>query len=444
MKYATHTQGPGWLGLVPVSAFTEAASRQAAGHPSSSWSSGPAGARRPGPPRGSEEPGAGDQEPGARRPDPVPGHREHDSVRVGHSEVTAGRGDRAVVWEFDEKGPLFVLGHFLQSEGWTTEEPCGPPCGHGTAGTGLASEFALPGAHGAPHPVSPLQAVGSQARGGVWRSRQAESSSLGYPKTLDKGSQGGHAGSGHLDWHQGLGHSSAPAPVRALTPRGARSSPAPGGTHTVLTLVCRPLGELSKRHLPNPSVPHRPSLPWHLCLEQLVPKDAHGLQGSPADTHEICGLEFSGSCKVPAEGTLHPCVCLGHRHGPVHMGKQSRTSEVPSDPPSSDVGNRILTQEQEGEVGTTRKGFAINGPMRTGTPHSFSETHRHWPAGPRGTGGNPLQAAAPPSMPPPPSWGGHPQGGDHRAGVQGGPGAFMGKGGLGLQITDFCDHCVIC
>lgn len=66
---------------------------------------------------------------------------------------------------------------------------------------------------------------------------------------------------------------------------------------------------------PRPLSP-APTFPFlaSLCLVQLVPKDTRGLRGGPADTGEICGLEFSGSWNVPAKVTVHTCVCLGHWH----------------------------------------------------------------------------------------------------------------------------------
>lgn len=157
IKCAAHTQGPGWLGLVPVSAIREAASHQAAGHSSSSWSFGPC--------RGQE---AG-LCPGAQRSLAL-GTRSQ-----GHSALTLCTAVASrTACELD-----------IQKSPWGRET--GPWCGSwterglssfsgifykpkdglpGTTGTGAGlGEFALLGVHGAPHPVSPLQAVGSQARG---------------------------------------------------------------------------------------------------------------------------------------------------------------------------------------------------------------------------------------------------------------------------------------
>lgn len=72
--------------------------------PSSSRSSGPAGTRRPGSAPGLRGACAGNQEPGTRRPDLCTGHHEHGSVRVRHSEVTAGKEDRAVGRELEGGG----------------------------------------------------------------------------------------------------------------------------------------------------------------------------------------------------------------------------------------------------------------------------------------------------------------------------------------------------
>lgn len=233
---------------------------------------GPAGARRPGSARGSEEPGAGDQEPGARRPDPAHGHREHDSGRVRHSEVTVGKETGPWCGSSTERGRSSFSGIFYKPKD-------GPPRSRAGTGAGLR-EFAVPGAHGAPHPVSPLQAVGSQARGQGVGSRQAESSSLGYPKTLEKWSQGGHAGSGHLDWCRGLGPSSVPAPVRVLSPRRGTLLTSSWG-HIVVSPTRRDFQKEPRWHLSNPSaVPPLASL----RLVQLVPEDSRGLQGGPADT----------------------------------------------------------------------------------------------------------------------------------------------------------------
>lgn len=201
--------------------------------------------------------------------------------------------------------------------------------------------------------------------------------------------------------------------------------------------MCHQLGEISKRSPGGTSPTPRQSLPWHLCAS--CSWSLKTLVGYRAVPLILCGLRFSGSWKVPAKGTVHPCVCLGHRHRPVHVGKQSRTSEMPNDPPSSDVGNRIPTQEPGGrgrddKEGTWHKRSDADGNI---TLVLRDTETRARPGPPRGTGGNHCRQQPLPPCPRPPAGEDAPQGGDHRAGVQGGPGAFVGKGGWvsKLQIS---------
>lgn len=143
---------------------------------------------------------------------------------------------------FDREGPLFVLGHFLQTGGRTAEEPCGPPCGHGAAGTGLASESLLSQEPTGPHvPCLPSRLWAPRLGGGVWRSTQAESSSLGYPKILDKWSLGGQLA---VDTWTGVG---AWGPALRPHPSARELVTSSRRLTAVLTLLCHPLGELSKR-----------------------------------------------------------------------------------------------------------------------------------------------------------------------------------------------------
>lgn len=71
-----------------------------------------------------------------------------------------------------ERGLSSFSGVFYKLRNGLLRSCAGPTCGHGTAGTGLASESLLSQEpHGAPRPVSPLQAVGSQSGGGGLGSR---------------------------------------------------------------------------------------------------------------------------------------------------------------------------------------------------------------------------------------------------------------------------------
>lgn len=68
--------------------------------------------------------------------------------------------------EFNGEGPLFLFGHFLQTEECTTEELCGPYLWAGNQGhMGWPRRVCFPMSHVGPHVLSPLQAVGSQTRG---------------------------------------------------------------------------------------------------------------------------------------------------------------------------------------------------------------------------------------------------------------------------------------
>lgn len=155
-----------------------------------------------------------------------------------------------------ERGLSSFSGIFYKLKDVLLRSRAGPAVGTEPRAQGLASESLLSQEPTGPHVLClPSRLWSPRLGGGVWRSRQAESSrrapcpqpSLGYPKPVNKWSQGSHAGSGHLDWCQGRGPSSAPAPVRTPTPwRGALVTSSRWLTRSAYAVVSQ-LGELSKR-----------------------------------------------------------------------------------------------------------------------------------------------------------------------------------------------------
>lgn len=174
--------------------------------------------------------------------------------------------DCAMVPGVQWREALFLFGHFLQTEECTTEELCRPYLWAGNQGhMGWPRRVCFPRSHVGPMSCLSSRLWAPRIEGRGQRSRQAESSRWAplpvakprVPQNSDKWSQGGLAGSGQLDSGQGLGlkrvscgagaqlcppHLSA----RSL-PGAGPSSPAAGGTYTVLTLLCHQLGEFSKR-----------------------------------------------------------------------------------------------------------------------------------------------------------------------------------------------------
>lgn len=193
---------------------------------------------------------------------PPPARQRESQAFRGHSEEERpchGAGSSM------ERGPSSFSGIFYKQKNVLLRSCVGPTWGQGTNGTraGLG-EFAFPGVTWAPCPVSP-PGWAPRLEGRGQRSRQAESSRWAplpvakprVPQNSDKWSQGGLAGSGQLDWCQGLrlkrvscgaGAQLCPPHLSACSLPGAGpSSPAAGGTYSVLTLLCHQLGEFSKR-----------------------------------------------------------------------------------------------------------------------------------------------------------------------------------------------------
>lgn len=197
------------------------------------------------------------------------------------------------------------------------------PVGGEPRAQGLASESLLSQEpHGAHVLCLPSRLWAPRLGGGVWRSRQAESSRRApfpqdTPQLWTRGAQEVTLAVDNWTGVRAQGrHRSAVGPEPGSAPHlSARCLP--GVMHTQCSAVVPPTrGVFPKEprwHLPRPqpctAVPFLASL----RLVRLVPKDACGSQGGPAGPREIRGLESSGSWKVPVEGPVHTCVCPGHR-----------------------------------------------------------------------------------------------------------------------------------
>lgn len=254
--------GPGCLGLVPVSTLLgRLPPARLRATPSSSWSFGPCRDQAAGLLPGAQRSLVlGTRNQGHSALTLCTGHRQHDSVRVRHSEVTVGKKARAMVPGVQWRGAPLL---FLQTEECATEELCGPYLWAGNHGhKDWPRRVCFPRSHVGPTSCLPSRRWAPRLEGRGWRSRQAESSRwaplpVAKPRVPQNSGQVEPRRS-RWQWTTGLvpglglkrvsveqGPSSAPAPVCTLTPwRGPRHQQP--GAHAALPLLCHQLVSFPK------------------------------------------------------------------------------------------------------------------------------------------------------------------------------------------------------